>query len=440
VVVVTPYDVTYDGQPHTAVVTSITGVNGEIGAAVGAVDVTGTTHTNAGTYNDSWTFTGTANYNDIAATPIMNEIDQADALVTVTGTTVTYDTNAHGATGTATGEGGVDLSAGLNLGATFTDVPGGTAHWTFEGGTNYLDESGSVEIVINQADAEVTVSGTTVTYDTNAHGVTGTATGVGGVDLSAGLNLGATFTDVPGGTAHWTFEGGTNYLDESGSVAIVINKKALTVSGITANNKPFDGNTTATLNLGSAALVGVVSPDVVTLNTAGATGTFASSMVGTHVVTIAGLTIGGVNVGNYSLTQPTTTASITAWNLSGYLAPVGIANTYPGMPLVVSNTIWNTVKGGQTVPLKFEIFTMVGGTELTSVSNISGFTLVSLPCTPGTDDPVDVTLTTPGSTTLGYDGNQFHLNWQTPKGANKCYRMTMTAIDGSQLTAFFKTK
>jgi len=42
--------------------------------------------------------------------------------------------------------------------------------------------------------------------------------------------------------------------------------------------------------------------------------------------------------------------------------------------------------------------------------------------------------------TLGYDGRQFHLNWQTPKGANKCYRVTMTARDGSQLTAFFKTK
>ena len=30
-VVVTPYNVTYDGNPHTATVTSITGVNGETG-------------------------------------------------------------------------------------------------------------------------------------------------------------------------------------------------------------------------------------------------------------------------------------------------------------------------------------------------------------------------------------------------------------------------
>ena len=64
-VVVTPYTVDYDGSPHTATVTSITGVNGETDATVGTVTLD-TTHTNAGIYNtDSWTFTGTANYNSI---------------------------------------------------------------------------------------------------------------------------------------------------------------------------------------------------------------------------------------------------------------------------------------------------------------------------------------------------------------------------------------
>ena len=38
-VVVTPYNVTYDANPHTATVTSITGVNGETGATVGTVNV-----------------------------------------------------------------------------------------------------------------------------------------------------------------------------------------------------------------------------------------------------------------------------------------------------------------------------------------------------------------------------------------------------------------
>ncbi len=97
------------------------------------------------------------------------------------------------------------------------------------------------------------------------------------------------------------------------STTASITTKALTASGITADNKVFDGNTTATLNTGSASLVGIISPDVVTLDTASATGTFADSAIGTgKTVTITGLTIGGVDSGNYSLTQPTATADITS--------------------------------------------------------------------------------------------------------------------------------
>ena len=71
---------TYDGNPHTATVVSITGVNGETGATVGTVDVSNTTHTNAGTYtSDYWFFTGTANYNNIGNTTITDQIDKANA-------------------------------------------------------------------------------------------------------------------------------------------------------------------------------------------------------------------------------------------------------------------------------------------------------------------------------------------------------------------------
>ena len=92
----------------------------------------------------------------------------------------------------------------------------------------------------------------------------------------------------------------------------VITAKTLTVTGITANNKTYDTTTAATLNTGSAALVGVVTGDNITLNTGAATGTFASTNVGTGItVTVSGLTITGTDAGNYSLTEPTTTANIT---------------------------------------------------------------------------------------------------------------------------------
>src|SRR5206468_5686280 len=83
----------------------------------------------------------------------------------------------------------------------------------------------------------------------------------------------------------------------------------LTVSGITADGKVYDGGTVAVIHRGSAALVGVVSGDAVSLDTGSAAGTFSSKTVGTgKTVTVSGLTIGGDDAGNYALTQPTTTA------------------------------------------------------------------------------------------------------------------------------------
>ena len=43
---------------------------------------------------------------------------------------------------------------------------------------------------------------------------------------------------------------------------------------------------------------------------------------------------------------------------------------------------------------------------------------------------------------LRYDtqGGQFIFNWQTPKGAGKCYDVILKTQDGSSITAHFKTK
>ena len=253
-VTVTGYTGTYDATAHGAAGTAIGvgGVDLSAGLNLGA----GFTNAPGGTAN--WTFTGGTNYTDQNGTAAI-VINKAVATVNVTGYTGTYDAAAHGASGTATGVGGVDLVAGLNLGASFTDVPGGTANWTFTGGTNYTDQTGTAAVVINKAIATVTVDGYTGTYDGAAHGATGTATGVGGVDLSAGLNLGANFTDVPGGTASWTFTGGTNYTDQNGTAAIVINKAIATVS-VSGYTGTYDaaahGATGSAVGVGGADLSG----------------------------------------------------------------------------------------------------------------------------------------------------------------------------------------
>src|SRR5207253_2358298 len=156
-------------------------------------------------------------------------ITQVTATVTVNGYSGVYDGHAHAATGNAHGVLGEDLTNVLNLGASFTNVPGGTAHWTFDGNTNYASASGDASITITQATASITVNGYSGVYDGRAHGATGAAHGVSGEDLTNLFNLGATFTDVPGGTAHWTFDGNTNYAPACGDATITITQAAATI-------------------------------------------------------------------------------------------------------------------------------------------------------------------------------------------------------------------
>lgn len=127
VVIVTPYSVTYDGNPHSATVASITGVNGETSATVGTVTLT-TTHTNAGTYaNDSWSLTGTANYNNIASTTLTNTINKATptATLAVSNSPTTYDGTAKAAT--------VSINASSVQGGVQNILTGGAATQTAAG-------------------------------------------------------------------------------------------------------------------------------------------------------------------------------------------------------------------------------------------------------------------------------------------------------------------
>ncbi|MHB1317142.1 MAG: PxKF domain-containing protein [Anaerolineae bacterium] len=187
-------------------------------------------------------------------------VSKADAVCSVTGWTGEYDGDAHGASGSCAGIGG-EAAGTLVLGASFTDVPGGTANWAFTGNGNYKNQSGSVEIVISEADPDCTIDGWTGTYDRDPHGATGWCLGVKGETL-AGLVLGASFTDYPGGTANWAFTDVTgNYNDDSGSVAIVISEAdpACTVTGYTgAYDGDPHGATGSCLGVKDETLAGLV--------------------------------------------------------------------------------------------------------------------------------------------------------------------------------------
>ena len=85
----------------------------------------------------------------------------------------------------------------------------------------------------------------------------------------------------------------------------IINKKALTVDGISANSKTYDGTTLATLVTGGYALHTVVGLETVTLDATNYSANFDDKSYGINrPVVVSGLALGGVDGGNYTLTQP----------------------------------------------------------------------------------------------------------------------------------------
>jgi hypothetical protein len=116
--------------------------------------------------------------------------------------------------------------------------------------------------------------------------------------------------------------------------------------------------------------------------------------------------------------------------VKGFYAPVDMGG------------VWNTVKGGSTVPLKFEVFS--GSTELTSTSAVKSFTVKGVACPGALAATHDIELVTTGGTSLRYDSTaghgQFIQNWQTPKKPGACYAVTMTTQAGSSVSANFWLK
>jgi hypothetical protein len=109
-----------------------------------------------------------------------------------------------------------------------------------------------------------------------------------------------------------------NYtITAQGTTTANITAKALTIGGITAGNKEYDGDALATdpdgvnlIDVSAATFTGLVEGDTVTVS---ATGLFADKNVGVAKTVNLTETNGGDDVNNYTITaQGTTTANITA--------------------------------------------------------------------------------------------------------------------------------
>ncbi|MFL5619359.1 MAG: MBG domain-containing protein [Gemmatimonadaceae bacterium] len=410
---------TFGDAPFTVSATTTSPLTVSFSASGGACSVTGTTVTitGAGSCTITAEQAGDNNYDAATSVPQTFSVAKAKATVSVTGATVTYDGAQHGATGTATGIGGADLSSSLELGQKFTNVPGGTASWTFTGGANYENDNGTATITINQAagsialsgpativykstspittnsvgdgaityaattgagsvctvnsstgavtmntgtgdcgvtatlaagtnytgatsaqltikaakaTATITVTGYTGVYDGQPHGATGTAVGVGNEDLASLLNLGASFTDVPGGTANWSFAGGANYVDANGTASIVISKAPQTTAvTISAPASMTYGQAPATLTASGGDGNGAYQFSVGASTGCSVTGDKMSVVNASQTCLVSAIRLGD----NNHLDSPASSAAtVTLVKANAVIAVTGFSGEYDAQP------------------------------------------------------------------------------------------------------------
>ncbi|MHC1705642.1 MAG: YDG domain-containing protein [Tenuifilaceae bacterium] len=259
-------------------------------------------------------------------TQIYKVTAKLEAGVTLSNTSKVYNGSAQSVTVTTN-------PVGLTVDVTYdgsASVPKIVGDYAVVATINETAYVGSATGTFSITKADLSVTGLTASnkvYNATAEatlGGTAAVTALGTDVVTAGGAAAGTFADknvgtakaitVTGVTISGADAGNYNLVQQTGLTAD-ITAANLTVTGLTASNKVYDGLTTAVLS-GTAAVTALGS-DVVTVGGTAA-GAFADKNVGTaKAITVTGVTISGADAGNYNLVhQAGLTADITAANLS----------------------------------------------------------------------------------------------------------------------------
>ena len=302
--ITTPGNLTYDGTPKTATVTSTKNGMGAVTVKYYQDDKPVEKPTNAGKYIVKISVEEGTNYNaadDLTVgTLVINKINYpgantaADTVCSGQATTDKIltlpelpDGASYAASGTVGGATGLISShsvSGTTLTYSTTNQTDGTeATITIPvtGATNYNDYSIVVTVTAkDKADAGVSITTppTSKTYgdadftltatksasapDDGTWSWTSTDTAI--LEIVSGANtamptIKVKKADTTGATLTVTYESDTHM--GSASATITVAQKEVTISGITANNKEYDGNTNATVNASGATITGKVDGD-----------------------------------------------------------------------------------------------------------------------------------------------------------------------------------
>ncbi|OBV40089.1 YDG domain-containing protein [Janthinobacterium psychrotolerans] len=376
-------DVGLDGgsvNGATATGTLVGNNAGTISGSYSTMSVTGTANTgglvgnNSGTVSNSYASGAVSGTNTVGGLAGVNSgaLSNNYATGVVTGSSNTGGL-AGASTGSATGNfwdtatsGQASSAAGTGLGttamksqATYTAATWDLANtWIIYDSLSYpLLRAFMTPLQVNFAANNSKAYDGTSTF--TASGVTASRLGAY-ASLLGTLNTRAAGNAVNVGTyaitAGGLYSGQRGYIISYGAGNVTIDKRAVTVSGMTASAKTYDGNATASLAGGT--LSGLVVGE--TVGFSGQAGAFADQNAGTgKSVTVSGITlVNGANLAsNYSVTNPTgVTADITPKALT-------VTGATAGNKVYDGNTK-ATVSGG--------VLTGLVGSETLGLSGLSG--------------------------------------------------------------------
>ncbi|MGF6767873.1 filamentous hemagglutinin family protein [Paraburkholderia sp. GAS199] len=332
-------DKTYDGTTAATLQNALlSGVLGSDNVALGNATSGNFNNKNVGInkpVTTSMTISGTDSGNYVLAQPtgITADITAAFIRVTASGIDKQYD-------GTTAAQ--VNLASGGIVAGDNVKFSGYTANFSQANVGNNLPvtvagiglsgaDAGNYTLINSAANTQANITprvlslqGTRV-YDTtpnadaslfatngSINGVNGESLSLSGTGTLPSKNVGnqvalasvgsLALADGTGAASNYTLTGGNDW--------VTVTPAPLTVTGTTAHDKQYDGNTNAQLT--GATLRGVLGADNVTLGS-DTVGQFSDKNVGNGKPVTTSMTVSGTDAGNYMLTQPAgLTASITA--------------------------------------------------------------------------------------------------------------------------------
>ncbi len=358
--------------------------------------------------------TAVSNASSVAFTVTFSEgvtgVDTSDFTLTATGSAAgtvasvsTTSTSVYVVTVNAvTGDGTLRLDLKPS-GTGIADLAGNAISGGYTGGQAYTFDH--TPPVITSA---LTAAGTYQTALSYTITASGGATSYGATGLPGGLSVDST-TGVISGTPNRTGTitvsiSATDAAGNTGTANLVLSlaTRVVSVVGLKLTPRPYDGTTTAPIDLSGATLANAVPGDAVSLVATGATARYADANAGTgKYAFITGLTLTGAAAGNYQLEQPFGyVGTITPGSVTLTLA--GLAQTYDGTPKSVTTrasganvTARTTYNGSETAP------TNAGSYAVRSVStdvNTSGSVDGTLVIAKATQT---ITFTAPAGATVG---------------------------------------